>query len=150
MFKKILCLLILIFACNSLLFAGEKTFFYGHLKSNEVNLRSGPNKDFPLLITYKMKNMPIHVIDKYDNWYKVIDKDGDKGWVIANLISDRSKTVITLQDQLLFSNHNKEAYPIYRVEKNVVFKLHKCKKTRCKVSKQDITGWLNKETIWGY
>ena len=120
------------------------------LKSSEVNLRAGPNKNFITLYTYKLRYMPVKVIGEYDKWFNIIDKDGDSGWVIENLVS-RVRTVITLQDiQFLYSNYSDIAIPIYRVEKNVILHLIKCKKSRCKVKIGKIKGWLNKSDIWGF
>lgn len=120
------------------------------LKSSEVNLRAGPNKNFITLYTYKLKYMPIKVIGEYDKWFNIIDKDGDSGWVSENLVS-RIRTIITLKDiQFLYSNYSDVTIPIYRVEKNVIARLIKCKKSRCKVKIGKIKGWLNKSDIWGF
>lgn len=120
------------------------------LKSSEVNLRAGPNKNFITLYTYKLKYMPVKVIGEYDKWFNVVDKDGDSGWVSENLVS-RIRTIITLHDvQFLYSNYSDVAIPIYRVEKNVVARLVKCKGFRCKVKIGKVKGWLNKSDIWGF
>ena len=128
----------------------SKEIIYMSLKPNKVNLRSGPNKDFSILYTYELRFMPVKIVVEYDNWFKIVDKDGDSGWISEQLLS-KARTIITLNDmQLLYSNYNKEAYPIYRVEKNVVAKLLKCKENRCKVKIKKIKGWFDKNTIWGY
>lgn len=150
--NKIILLIIFInFLFENNVFSKEKEIIvYMSLKANEVNLRGGPNKDFPILYTYKAKNMPVKVVGEYDKWLKIIDKDGDSGWINEYLLS-KTKTVITLDEiQILYSNYNKEAYPIYRVEKNVIAKLLKCKESRCKVKIKKIKGWLDKKSIWGY
>ena len=120
------------------------------LKSSEVNLRAGPNKNFITLYVYKLKYMPVKVIGEYDKWFNIVDKDGNSGWISENLVS-RIRTVITLQDiQFLYSNYSDVAIPIYRVEKNVVARLIKCKESRCKVKIGKVKGWLNKSDIWGF
>lgn len=120
------------------------------LKAKEVNLRAGPNKDFVILYTYRLRYMPIKVIGEYDKWFNIIDKDGDKGWINENLVS-KAKFIITINDkQTLYFNNSEESFPIYMVEKNVVGKLIKCKNNRCKVKIGKIKGWLNKKDIWGF
>lgn len=148
MIKKIFIFIILFFIFVNNGFA--KGSVYMSLKSNKVNLRGGPNKDFPLLYIYRLKSMPVKVVGEYDKWYKVIDKDGDSGWISEHLLS-KTRTIITLDEiQILYSNYNKEAYPIYRVQKNVIAKLLKCKENRCKIKINKIKGWLDKSSIWGY
>ena len=120
------------------------------LKSSEVNLRASPSKDFVALYTYKLKYMPVKVIGGYDKWFNIVDKDGDSGWVSENLVS-KIKTVITLNNiQFLYSSPDKTAIKTYKVEKNVVARLVKCKEFRCKVKIGKIKGWLDKKDIWGF
>lgn len=149
MTKKVFLLIFILFGLNIKYgFSADPVFM--SLKSSKVNLRGGPNKDFPLLCIYTLKNMPVKVVGEYDKWYKIVDKDGDGGWISENLLS-KARTVVTTKDmQLLYVNYNKEAYPIYRIEKNVVAKLLKCKKDRCKVKIKKVKGWLDKDSIWGY
>lgn len=153
--KKIfIFLLIEFFLCINIKFshAFKKTnnSNFMSLKAKEVNLRAGPNKDFLILYTYKLRHMPIKVIGEYDKWFNIIDKDGDKGWISENLVS-KAKFIITINDeQMLYFNNSNESFPIYMVEKNVIGKLIKCENDRCKVKIGKIKGWLNKKDIWGF
>ncbi|MDR1498999.1 MAG: SH3 domain-containing protein [Rickettsiales bacterium] len=120
------------------------------LKSTEVNMRGGPGTDFSILYTYKSRFMPVKVVGEYDKWFKIVDKDDDGGWISGHLLS-KTRTVITLNDvQILYSNYNREAYPIYKVKKNVIARLLKCKGDRCKVKIGKVKGWLDKNCIWGH
>lgn len=146
--KYLFLILILINTNTSYAKTNEVSFM--SLKSSEVNLRAGPNKNFVTLYTYKLKYMPVKIVGEYDKWFNIIDKDGDSGWISENLTS-RIRTVITLNEiQFLYSNYNDTAIPIYKVEKNVIAKLIKCKKSKCKVKIGKIKGWLNKNDIWGF
>lgn len=148
MIKQILLFIVLFFGFVNNGFTKDSV--YMSLKSNKVNLRGGPGKDFPLLYIYRLKSMPVKVVGEYDKWYKVVDRDGDSGWISEHLLS-KTRTIITLDEiQILYSNYNKEAYPIYRLRKNVVAKLLKCKENRCKIKINKVKGWLDKSAIWGY
>lgn len=130
-------------------YSKENEQVYMSLKFNEVNLRAGPSLEFPILFTYKSKNIPIKIVGEYDKWLKVVDKDNDSGWVSEHLLS-KIRTVITLKDsQILYSNYNKESYPIYKIEKNVIARLLKCKDDRCKIKIKKVKGWIDKDSIWG-
>lgn len=143
-FYKFLLLYIFI---TSLALAEEVVF--RSLKFNEVNSRGGPRIDFPVLYIYKLRGMPVKVIGEYDKWLKIVDKDGDAGWVSEHLLS-KARTVIVIKDgEMLYSNYNEDAYPISKIEKNVVAKLVKCKIGRCKVKVGKVKGWVNKNAIWG-
>jgi SH3-like domain-containing protein len=122
------------------------------LKSNEVNVRVGPSGEIPIILTYRTIFLPVKIIAEYDNWYKITDLDGDGGWVKKYLLSNY-RTVITTDGGLIYSNHMGRAYPKYRVEKNVILGLGKCKKERCKVfvrsGKTKDSGWMDKKNLWG-
>lgn len=120
------------------------------LKANTINIRSGPSLDFPILFIYKLKFAPVKIHGKFDNWYKIEDKDGDYGWISEHLLS-KLRTVITVNEiQVLYSKQNiKKAYPIAKMEKDIVLKLIKCRKDVCKVKTRGFKGWIEKSNIWG-
>lgn len=144
---KIFCkFLLYIFFISS---AFAKDVVYRSLKFNEVNSRSGPKIDFPVLYIYKLRGMPVKVIGEYDKWFKIVDKDGDSGWVSEHLLSKTRMIIVIKDGEMLYSNYNDSAYPISKIEKNVVAKLVKCKSDRCKIKIGKIKGWVNESAIWG-
>ena len=69
-------------------------------KSDESNLRVGGNLDYPILLTYKVKNFPLQIIDEYEIWRKIIDIDGNQGWIHKSLLTgNRYGIVKTTHDQ---------------------------------------------------
>ena len=51
------------------------------LKSDEVNLRTGPGKRYPIDWIYRRRGLPVEIIDEFDDWRRVRDHDGTVGWV---------------------------------------------------------------------
>lgn len=130
-------------------FSFAKEQLYMSLKFNEVNFRAGPGMDFPILFTYRLKYSPIKIVGEYDNWFKVVDKDGDSGWVSEHLLS-KFRSFITIKDiQYIYSSHKKNAHPIFKIENNITGKLIKCKSSRCKIKVNGVKGWIDRDGIWG-
>ncbi|MDR2777336.1 MAG: SH3 domain-containing protein [Rickettsiales bacterium] len=120
------------------------------LRASETNLRAGPGKHFPVVYVYKLRHMPLRVLGEYDKWLRVIDMDGDSGWVNEGLTT-KLRTVITINtEQFMYHNFDQISYPTHRVEKSVVARLLGCKKHRCRVSIGKTRGWINKSDLWGY
>lgn len=121
------------------------------LKYDETNIRSGPNKKFPIKYKYKIKSIPVIVLGKYDNWYKIKDKDNNIGWVNNHLLS-KSRSVITLNEKNFVYKDKKieKSYPIMKIDKNIVLKLIACNKQLCKIRIKEKDGWIKKEDIWGW
>ena len=54
------------------LFSEEKNNFL-MLKNNKVNVRYGPGFDYPIKFIYKKNKLPLQVIDRKENFRKIID-----------------------------------------------------------------------------
>ena len=68
--------LLLIFPLN-LVFAEE----FVMLKNNKVNVRYGPSFEYPIKYIYLKKYLPIKVIDKKENFKRIIDFKHNSGWI---------------------------------------------------------------------
>ena len=51
------------------------------LRYNEVNLRQGPSREYPVKIFYKKKFLPVLVQDKSGNFRKIRDHENNTGWI---------------------------------------------------------------------
>ncbi|MBO1326944.1 SH3 domain-containing protein [Acetobacter suratthaniensis] len=54
---------------------------YAALRSDEVNMRAGPGRRFPILWVYHRRGMPVKVEREFDVWRLVEDQTGQKGWM---------------------------------------------------------------------
>ena len=68
--KKIIFLLILPFFFTQHVYAQEN---FLSLKKNKVNVRYGPGFDYPIKYVYKKINLPVKLIDKKENFRRIID-----------------------------------------------------------------------------
>ena len=81
-------ILFIAFSFGNLLSANENSY-YLTLKYNKVNVRYGPGRDYPIKYVYKKKNLPLKVIDKKDNFRKIIDFKKNSGWIHTFTIKKR-------------------------------------------------------------
>ena len=118
------------------------------LKYNEVNVRYGPSKDDQIKFIYKKKYLPLKVIDKKENFRKIIDHKNNGGWIhISQLKSPKS--LVILENKVLFKKDSYYSKPLARIEKGVLVLVKKCKQNWCKVKTNNYTGWLNTQNVWG-
>ena len=54
---------------------------FSSLKSDKVNLRTGPGERFPIQWVYQEKHYPVEVLDYFDIWRQIRELDGTIGWV---------------------------------------------------------------------
>tara|TARA_B100000427_G_scaffold324278_1_gene329160 strand:+ start:821 stop:1264 length:444 start_codon:yes stop_codon:yes gene_type:complete len=118
------------------------------LKKNKVNVRYGPGFNYEVKYIYRKKNLPVKVIDKKENFRKIIDIKKNSGWIHISQLK-KSKSFITTKDKILFKKPSTFSKPIVKVEKGRLLIYKKCQNDWCKVETGNYTGWLEINNIWG-
>lgn len=133
------------------------------LKSQETNLRKGPDIKYPIVWVYKQKGYPMEVIAEFENWRKLRDSDGAEGWVHENLITGTRNVRIIANNYvsqnmfypvrdnevILFHNPDESSYPKARLQFGAIGKLKKCQVQWCQVKFENTIGWVHKSNLWG-
>ena len=128
--------------------SAEENNYYLLLKNNKVNVRYGPGFDYPIKFIYKKKNLPIRVIDKKENFRRIIDFKNNSGWIHTSQLK-KGEAFILLEDQILFKKPTKYSKPILKIAKGRLLVVKKCKKIWCRVKTKNYTGWIKSEKVWG-
>ena len=144
MWKKII-FFILIFFCTTA-FSNEN--YYLMLKNSKVNVRMGPGLDYPVKFIYKKKYLPVKVIDKKENFRKIIDHKKNSGWIHISQLK-KVNSIIVLSNRILFKKPSFNSRPIANIDSGRLLVLKKCKKDWCEVSSQNYKGWINMDDVWG-
>ena len=140
-------ILFIAFSFINILSANENSY-YLILKNNEVNVRYGPGFDYPIKYVYKKKNLPVKVIDKKENFRKIIDFKKNSGWIHTSQLK-KDKSFILLEGQILFSKPTKHSKPLFKIAKGRLLIVKKCKKNWCRVKTENFLGWIKTNEIWG-
>ena len=136
----------LLFSRNTV--ANENISFLS-LKNNEVNVRIGPSKNYPIKFIYKKKYLPLEVLDKVETWKKIKDFENNSGWVHISQLSNK-KTAINIKDnELLYKKPTIYSKPIAKLESGRLVLIKKCKKKWCKINTGNYNGWIFKKSLWG-
>jgi len=134
-----------IFFTNS--FSIEKKKFL-MLKNNKVNVRYGPSLEYPIKYIYKKINLPIQIIDKKENFRRIIDHKQNSGWIHWTQLT-KSKSLITTSSKILFKKPTKYSKPLAKIEKGRLLIVKKCEKNWCNIETEKFSGWIEKNNIWG-
>ena len=145
--QKLLILLLLTFIFPLNIFAKENSY-YLILKNNEVNVRYGPGFDYPIKYVYKKKNLPIKVIDKKENFRRIIDLKNNSGWIHVSQLK-KNNSVIATKDKILFKKPSSFAKPTAQIEKGRLLIVDKCENNWCKIKSDSYEGWIKTTDIWG-
>ena len=118
------------------------------LKYNKVNVRYGPGKTYPVKFIYKKKNLPVKLIDKKENWRRIIDHQHNSGWIQLSQLKTTSAFII-FEDKILFEKSSSFSKPILKLKKGRLLLIKTCKKEWCKVKTDKYMGWVKNNNIWG-
>jgi SH3-like domain-containing protein len=123
------------------------------LKSDRVNVRSGPNKDQEVRWVYTRAGMPVEVTAEFENWRRIRDWEGAEGWVYHSLLAGKRSAVVvpTLKDDLvpLYESANVESAVVARLQSGVLSQLKSCNGQWCEISGKGFNGWIRQERLWG-
>ena len=124
---------------------------FASLKTDDVNLRSGPGTRYPIEWVYKRRDLPVEIEREFEVWRLVADSDGVKGWVHQATLTGRRSFVVIGGEQVMRSNPDDKAAPVARLQPGVIGRLRACdaKSDWCQVQVSDYRGWLRRNAFWG-
>ena len=99
------------------------------------------------MVKYK-KFLPVKVIDKKENFRRIIDHKKNSGWIHISQLK-KVNSLVVLEDKIIFSKNSKFSRPLFKLEKGRLVILKKCISNWCKIKSDNYTGWLQTENSWG-
>lgn len=143
MMRLIILLTALLFTPSIATAEVEKPYVVS-LKNSTTNVRAGPGTQYPILWVFKHKNWPVRVVSKYEYWYKIVDHEGEEGWVYKNLISGTHTVIVSGGEPVTMYRSTEMQKPMMRLAENVVVELGGCNEYLCEVIYDRRKGWVDK------
>ena len=119
------------------------------LKKGLVNMRTGPGKKYPIIWQYQRRHLPMKVIGEFDVWRKVVDHEGITGWMHVSTLSVKRMALIADTTVKIHTTDDPDSRVRAVAEQGVLVELETCAGGWCKVSTDDISGWVRRPAIWG-
>jgi SH3-like domain-containing protein len=120
------------------------------LRSDEVNVRTGPGVRYPIDWVFVRKAMPVEVLAEVDTWRKVRSLDGTEGWVHQSMLTGRrTAIVIGSETRRLYKRNDPTTPAIAQLEPGVIGSLLECRDAWCRLEFDGQKGWLPRDQLWG-
>ncbi len=123
--------------------------YYLTLRNDKVNLRQGPSFDYPVKIIYKKKFLPILILDKSENFRKVLDHENNSGWIHISQLSKKKAAFNTTDNSIMFQKPSVYSKPLAMLEIGRLCLVKKCKNNWCKIKTGNYSGWVEKKNLKG-
>ena len=119
------------------------------LKSDKVNVRIGPGKNYQIRWVYKRRHLPVEVVEEFGAWRKIRDKENDAGWVHKSLLEGRRMALVKDGDHTMFRLPDQASAPMLIAKEGVMAPLVECTGDWCRLEIAERKGWMEKQHLWG-
>jgi SH3-like domain-containing protein len=108
--------------------------YWASIASGEAMMRTGPARNYPGVWLYQRRDLPVRVIQTYPNWRKIVDPDGEQGWMLVTLLSSRRTAMIKPGNPRDIRVRADDGAPVrYRAEAGVVGRIDHCDGRWCHI-----------------
>lgn len=122
------------------------------LRTDKVEVQRGPSKDHPLVWTFTRAGLPVEITAEFDNWRRIRDADGSEGWVSQGRLSKRRTGLVAPWEKaktIDLMTRPGAGEVKARVESGVLVSLKTCDGVWCRITVNDVDGYMKQETLWG-
>ncbi len=119
------------------------------LAKEEVNVRTGPGRKYPIKWVLAQKGLPVEIVLEYGNWRQVKDFEGQVGWVYHSLLSGRRTALVFSEMPVPLLENPENAVAKAFFSPSVIVSLSRCNDSYCLVEKNSYSGWIERKLLWG-
>jgi SH3-like domain-containing protein len=119
------------------------------LAADEINVRTGPGEMHPIRWVFARRGVPVQIVEEALDWRRIVDHDGQTGWIHASLLSSRRTILVIGDTRALRRTPDHDARIVALVEPMVVGLLLNCQSNWCLVEIADKRGWLERGQFYG-
>ena len=124
--------------------------YWASIRASELNMRVGPSADYKIAWVYHRAGLPVRVLRVMEGWRLIEDPDGEKGWVVARLLSpDRTAIVTEGSPAAMRAAPDSSSEVKWRLETGVTGTLGECRSGWCELQLDDRSGWVEESRLWG-
>jgi SH3-like domain-containing protein len=125
------------------------------IKSERVNVRSGPTKTNDVNWVYTRVGLPVEITAEYENWRRIRDWQGGEGWVLHSLLSGRRTGLVTpaakgIDDFVpIHASADLKSAITARLQAGVLAAVKQCDGHWCRITGEGFDGWIEQPRLWG-
>jgi len=124
--------------------------YWASLRFDEVRMRVGPSREYPIEWIYKRKGLPVKVIRLREGWRLVEDHAGTRGWIASSQLRPTRYAMIRGEGPAALRDASAPDGQLrWRAEPGVVGELLRCREAFCEIDAAGRTGWVRRDRLWG-
>jgi SH3-like domain-containing protein len=128
---------------------------FAALRSDEVNMRVGPNTTFPIEWTFQRRDLPVMIVGEFQLWRRIRDVDGAEGWVHSSTLAGRRTVLVRplngAPEAPLRRRPEEGGAAVAQLRAGVIARIRECEagSAWCEVQVAGHRGYLRRTEAWG-
>jgi SH3-like domain-containing protein len=122
---------------------------FASLRSDDVNMRTGPGTRYPIEWVYRRKGLPVEILSEFEVWRRVRDFEGAEGWVHKSALSGKRTALVAGASRNLLQDGANDAPVAAHLENGAMGQVLSCAKDWCRLKFDGVKGYLRKNEFWG-
>jgi len=115
-----------------------------------AKMRSGPGEKYPVKWELGV-GYPLKVVKRQGDWLKVTDYESDTGWISKKLVAKTPYMIVKKEKAIIRSGPGTTQRILGNADRGVVLRTVKHKKGWVQVRHETgLTGWINRDLLWGW
>jgi SH3-like domain-containing protein len=127
----------------------RKPPYYASIAASKARMRTGPGRNYPASWLYQRADLPVKVVEIYNDWRKIEDPDGTQGWMQVALMSSQRTGYVAGGIVELRDAPRGNARINWRAAPGVVGRISKCQRGWCWFDVKGRAGYVEQNRIWG-
>ncbi len=129
----------------------NKNIKFLSIKSDKVNMRTGPNNRYDIKFVYIKKYLPFKIVGSFEEWYFAEDPFGEKGWIKKNLFfnSKKQNFAFVSSENGIFCYNSPSKTSKIKIDNFYILKIHSCKNDFCFIKLDKKKFCCEKKDLWG-
>ncbi|WEK43937.1 MAG: SH3 domain-containing protein [Candidatus Sphingomonas colombiensis] len=127
----------------------KKGPYFASIAPSRARMRSGPGRNYPATWLYVRADLPVRVVDAFQDWRKVEDPAGVQGWMQGKMVSQRRTALVQGEIVELREKPSAGAKVMWRAEPGVVGRVSQCGDGWCRLDVRGQAGFIETSHLWG-
>lgn len=123
------------------------------LKTEKVNVHTGPSSDHDVAWVFQVKGLPVEIIAEFETWRRIRDAQGTEGWILKNMLANKRNVLVEpwKKNELtpLYESPNLQSGWIANLAPGAFGEIASCDGQWCDVKITGFRGFVQQEKLWG-
>ncbi len=124
--------------------------YWASMRFDEVRMRVGPSREYPIEWVYRRKGLPVKVVRLREGWRLIEDHEGTRGWVASSQLTITRHAMVQGEGLAALREADAAGSALrWSAQPGVIGQLIRCGELFCQIDVAGRVGWVAQDRLWG-